>query len=409
MKKKITSIVLSFILILSLTGCGMMADAFNDIFGDNVETPYTVGADEESVTGEELDQYESVPDIVMVESGRDQEGLYYYDLLSDDEKVIYSQILYILQGMMEDVSISTLDENVLEKVFGYVLNDHPELFYVDGYNYTRYTVGNIPQKMTFSGTYNMSKDEVNKHVERVNAYISEFSENLKNNIDKVDDYNIIKFVYEYIILNTDYDESAEHNQSIVSVMENGRSVCSGYSKTAQLLLNSCGISTTMVLGRVKDGESHSWNLVLADGKYYYMDVTWGDSSYTLREDTGDFKNSLPPVNYNYMLMTSDLVRSSHDFDHPELFPECVSMEDNYFVREGLYFTAVDEGMLWQAFNNAYVKEKEYIMIRMDNADIYAKMRSFLLDDQKIFDYIISREGTVSYAENPEQLYMIFWL
>ena len=409
MKKKITSIVLSFVLTLSLTGCGMMADAFNEIFGDNTGSPYTVGADEESVTGEELDQHESVPDIVMVESGKDQEGLYYYGLLSDDEKVIYSQILYILQGMMEDVAISTLDENVLEKVFGYVLNDHPELFYVDGYNYTRYTVGNVPQKMTFSGTYNMSPEEVNEHVKRVNAYISDFSESLKNNIDKVDDYNIIKFVYEYIILNTDYDESAEHNQSIISVMENGRSVCSGYSKTAQLLLNSCGIRTTMVLGRVKDGESHSWNLVLADGKYYYMDVTWGDSSYTLREDTGDFKNSLPPVNYNYMLMTSDLVRSSHDFDHPEIFPECVSMEDNYFVKEGLYFTAVDEGMLWQAFNNAYVKEKEYIMIRMDNEDVYAKMRSFLLDDQKIFDYIISREGTVSYAENPEQLYMIFWL
>ena len=409
MKNKITTIALSLVLILAMTGCGMMADALNDIIADNVVSPYTVESDEESVISPEPDQHESVPEIDMVEYGKDQEGLYYYDLLSDDEKAIYSQILYILQGMMEDVSISTLDENVLEKVFGYVLNDHPELFYVDGYNYTRYTVGNVPQKMTFSGTYNMSPDEVNKHVEHVNEYISDFSESLKNNIDKVDDYNIIKFVYEYIILNTDYDEKAEHNQSIISVMENGRSVCSGYSKTAQLLLNSCGVKTTIVLGRVKDGESHSWNLVLADGKYYYMDVTWGDSSYTLRDDSAEFKNSLPPVNYNYMLMTSDLVKSSHDFDHPEIFPECVSMEDNYFVREGLYFTAVDDKMLWQAFNNAYVKEKEYIMIRMDNEDVYRQMRSFLLDDQKIFDYIITREGTVSYAENPEQLYMIFWL
>ena len=409
MKRKITSIALLLILIPALTGCGMMADAFNDIFGDNASSQYTVEADEESVTSEELDQYGTVPDVAAIGSGIDQEGLYYYDLLNDDEKIIYSQILYILQGMMEDVTISTLDEKVLEKVFGYVLNDHPELFYVEGYNYTRYSVGNTPQKMTFSGSYNMSPDEVNMHVQRINAYISAFSESLKNNIDKVDDYNIIKFVYEYIILGTDYDEHAEYNQSIVSVMENGRSVCSGYSKTAQLLLNSCGIKTTVVLGRVKDGESHSWNLVFADGKYYFMDVTWGDSSYSLREGSEEFKNSLPPVNYNYMLMTSDLVRSSHDFDSPELFPECVSMEDNYFVREGLYFTAVDDQMLWQAFNNAYVKEKEYIMIRMDNEDVYRQMRSYLLDDQKIFDYILSREGSVSYAENPEQLYMIFWI
>ncbi|MCR4849843.1 MAG: hypothetical protein K5870_01160 [Lachnospiraceae bacterium] len=407
MKKKFRPTALLILIIALITGCGnMMEDLASTVFDDN---EYTVVADEESVTDEELNQFQSLSDIDLSESGRLQEGLYYYDLLSDAEKTVYSEVLYILRGMMEDVVISTMDENVLEKIFGYVLNDHPELFYVEGYNYTRYSVGNIPQKMTFSGTYNMTPEEVNVHVEKINEYISDFSESLKNSIDKVDDYNIIKFVYEYIIFGTEYDEQAEYNQSIVSVMENGRSVCSGYSKTAQILLNSCGIKTTIVLGRVKDGESHSWNLVLADGKYYYMDVTWGDSSYSLRDDSEEFNNSLPPVNYNYMLMTSDLVLSSHDFDDPSIVPVCLSMEDNYFVREGLYFTAVDEQMLWQAFNSAYVNEREYIMIRMDNPDVYKDMRQYLLGDQKIFDYILSREGSVSYAENPEQLYMIFWL
>ena len=407
MKKKLRPTALLILIIALITGCGsMMEDLASTVFDDN---EYTVVADEESVTDEELNQFQSLSDIDLSESSRLQEGLYYYDLLSDAEKTVYSEVLYILRGMMEDVVISTMDEDVLEKVFGYVLNDHPELFYVEGYNYTRYSVGNIPQKMTFSGTYNMTPEEVNVHVEKINEYISDFSESLKNSIDKVDDYNIIKFVYEYIIFGTEYDEQAEYNQSIVSVMENGRSVCSGYSKTAQILLNSCGIKTTIVLGRVRDGESHSWNLVLADGKYYYMDVTWGDSSYSLRDDSEEFSNSLPPVNYNYMLMTSDLVLSSHDFDDPSIVPVCLSMEDNYFVREGLYFTAVDEQMLWQAFNSAYVNEREYIMIRMDNPDVYKDMRQYLLGDQKIFDYILSREGSVSYAENPEQLYMIFWL
>ncbi len=407
MKKKFRQTALLILIIALITGCGsIMEDLASTVFDDN---EYTVVADEESVTDEELNQFQSLSDIDLSESSRLQEGLYYYDLLSDAEKTVYSEVLYILRGMMEDVVISTMDEDVLEKVFGYVLNDHPELFYVEGYNYTRYSVGNIPQKMTFSGTYNMTPEEVNVHVEKINEYISDFSESLKNSIDKVDDYNIIKFVYEYIIFGTEYDEKAEYNQSIVSVMENGRSVCSGYSKTAQILLNSCGIKTTIVLGRVRDGESHSWNLVLADGKYYYMDVTWGDSSYSLRDDSEEFSNSLPPVNYNYMLMTSDLVLSSHDFDDPSIVPVCLSMEDNYFVREGLYFTAVDEQMLWQAFNSAYVNEREYIMIRMDNPDVYKDMRQYLLGDQKIFDYILSREGSVSYAENPEQLYMIFWL
>ncbi len=392
-----------------MTGCTGILNDVSDAINGTVTPAFDAGSDTELVTQNELDMYPSVPENVTEEFNGDLEGLYYYDHLSTEDRLIYTQMLYILQGMMEDVVISTMDEAQMDRVFNCVLYDHPELFYVEGYNYTRYLIGNTPQKMTFSGNYNMTLDEVNAHVERINAYIAGFSDALKNNVDNIDDYNIIKFVYEYIIKGTEYDMSAEYNQSIVSVIENGRSVCSGYSKTAQLLLNSCGIKTTTVQGFVKNGESHSWNLVLADGRYYYMDVTWGDASYTLRDKSDELANSLPPVNYNYLLITTNQIAETHQFNCPVELPYCESMEDNYFVREGLYFTAVDDQLLWQAFNRAYNKEQEYIMLKMDNADCYMQMRDHLLDDQKIFDFIISRDGSVSYAENRDQLYMIFWI
>ncbi|MCR4990240.1 MAG: hypothetical protein K6A38_05180 [Lachnospiraceae bacterium] len=396
-------------LVASLSGCGNLLQTYLPSNTAPNEGEYVTDNATQVVSPDELESHESVPENVTDDTASSQEGLFYYDHLSSDDKKIYIEIYYILNSMMEEVTVSTLDEEQLSRVFECVINDHPELFYVDGYSYVKYMVGQKPKEMTFSGTYNMTKDEANEHVKRINEYIDTFAESLKNGVDNTDDYNIIKFVYEYIIRGTDYDKNVKFDQSIVSVMEEGRSVCSGYSKTAQLLLNSCGISTTVVLGRVKDGEAHSWNLVLADGKYYYMDVTWGDSSYTLREDSDEFSNSLPEVNYIYMLMPLSEIEDTHDFDHPEYMPECLSMEDNYFVKEKLYFTAVDDQMLWQAFNNAYVNEKEYIMIRMDNPECYDNMRDHLLKDQKIFDYVLTRDGSVSYAENREQRYMVFWL
>ena len=42
-----------------------------------------------------------------------------------------------------------MDKSVLDEVFACVMNDHPELFYVDGYQYTEYTLGSAVTGITF--------------------------------------------------------------------------------------------------------------------------------------------------------------------------------------------------------------------------------------------------------------------
>ena len=51
-----------------------------------------------------------------------------------------------------------LDEESIDKIFQCVVSDHPELFYVDGYSYTKYSRGTTLTAVEFSGTYNVDLD-----------------------------------------------------------------------------------------------------------------------------------------------------------------------------------------------------------------------------------------------------------
>lgn len=334
----------------------------------------------------------------------EQVGRYCYDVMDDSLHKLYAEILMILDKEVEDVYVSTNDADELQYVFQCVYCDHPEIFWIDGYSYTRHTKGKEIIYLTFSGKYIYSRNERKSKQISINNYVSKALSGVGRNTEE---YEIVKHIYDYIITHTEYDLASEDNQTILSVFLNGKSVCQGYAKAMQYLLVQAGIEATLVVGRVNTGEGHAWNLVKIDGAYYYVDPTWGDASYILDGNSMDSKNM--PINYGYLNITTKELLLTHQIESVVTMPMCVSDAANYYVKEGLYFTSYNELLLQEAFEKAYASGWENISLKCANADVYEQMCNELLNNQFIFSLLQNPQDSVVYSLSDNECTLNFWL
>lgn len=401
---KIASVIfiLTGVIAVGTGGCGALGRNFDEIPSEVSETEAS-GADESQVQEEE-EEKETVG--TQEAAVREIPEIYYgYHVLGEEEQTLYLEILDALMAMSGEVSVSTLDSALLDKIFECVLNDHPELFYVEGFRYTEHFLGDALTGITFEGTYSMTREEAVLTLEEIENRLLECMGEVPLNEDE---YSTVKFLYDYLIDNTEYDTDADDNQNICSVFLGGRSVCQGYAKAMQYMLQEVGIQTLLVTGYTGT-ERHAWNLVRVNGQYYYLDPTWGDASYSYSGGDGlDGTAFCPPVNYDYFLVTTSEISKTHSFEDTVVLPLCDSTQDNYYVREGLYFEGFDRQQLEAVFDSEDVKRADYVTLKCADAQVYHEMLSEIIEDRQIFTIVKSGEGTISYASNEELGTISFW-
>lgn len=120
--------------------------------------------------------------------------------------------------------------------------------------------------------------------------------------------NRIKAVNDYVVLNTTYGGSkGKDAYSKYGVTHLKEAYCQGYAMVAYELLKELGIPVIFVYGYSK-GNTHLWNKVKMDGKWYNLDTTWNDIS------KGNGKNKA----YNYFLVSDQTMQRDHSWNNSEL-------------------------------------------------------------------------------------------
>ena len=195
----------------------------------------------------------------------------YYGMLESDMQTLYRQIyanaMTLTQSFSPTVEVSATK---LKNVFEAVYNDHPELFWLE----TSYSC-----KYTRSGQCVEISLQYNSTVNNLEKAKGEFEEKAQSILSGArylsDDYAKERYVHDSLISLVDYNTGASMSQSAYSALINGKTVCAGYARTYQYLLQQLNIPCYYCTGY--SGQNHAWNIVLLDGAYYNVDVTWDDT------------------------------------------------------------------------------------------------------------------------------------
>lgn len=305
---------------------------------------------------------------------------YYYDRLQGTEKELYC-ILY--NNIMDEKQTFQLPEytdyDVVLRIFTYVINDHPDIFWISGYELT--LEKNIMTLVAIETLKNNSLEQLIKQCDQYRSVTDELVEKAK------DEYEISKILYEYLIDNCTYGKT-ENDQNILSVVIDRESLCAGLSKAYQYLLQSYGIESVVITGITNENIPHMWNLVKIDGKYYYTDVTYGNTQ------------SREEYNYEYFNVTSDQISSIYRFNAGQILVKCNSTDANYYQREGNLYTSMDIAKLKEQFSNGLP-----IQIKCADETIYLDMIQYLINERGIYNFI--ENETVNYETDDMSLLIKF--
>ena len=306
-----------------------IAELFDDVFGDGsqnlvineIPTP--------------LPLYEN--NVVFSD-----ETQYYYQQLSDYEKETYDSLYMACKEYKDEVSIKPVKTEEFERALYAFRDDHPEFFWMQG---------SVVQTTLINGSVYKAAYNVPLNAESKMKELEKKAEEILRYAPK-SDYEKVKYFYEYIINNTDYDLNAPDNQTAYSALINGRSVCAGYSGAFLYLCDKAGIYCGYASGEVVGRGLHGWNFVRLNGKYYWVDVTWGDPAF---EDGFVRENNL---NYDYLCVTDKEILAdrilSNDPRYSEYnraavfaYPQCTDNSLNYYVQAGCYFESYDKDMIYE--------------------------------------------------------------
>ncbi len=317
------------------------------------------------------------PEPVVTEQEEGPDRGYAYRSLSPEVQVVYDEILNCILSHDTKIAVSTKDQDVLELAYEAVRADYGGLFWVENYVYTTYSVQGEVTELEFAPNYSMDLEERMVMQRSIDASVEQM---LSGCSLAASDYEKAKYVFETLLHNVDYDLNAPENQNIISVFVYRSTVCQGYACATQYLLQQLGIESAVITG-IADSDHHAWNLVRLDGDYYYVDTTWGNAAFTGEADIGD-----DFIFYDYLNVTTEEIDRTHHATEKFDLPICTATADNYFVKEGLYFSDWDPDAVGEIISRAWFSGRVPVSVKFSTRELTDRAFQYFITEQHIADY-----------------------
>lgn len=201
----------------------------------------------------------------------DSEIYPYYAVINETQRAIYRQIYANANAQNRHFApVEDITANDLKNAFTSVVNDHPELFWVDtAYKY-QYTPRGSVADITL--VFNVTANDLDASKVTFEAAAKRIADETYGSYT---DYDKERIVHDALIARVKYDANAPMNQSAYSALVYGRTVCAGYARALQYVLQQLDIPCYYVTGYA--GENHAWNIVKLSDGYYNVDSTWDDT------------------------------------------------------------------------------------------------------------------------------------
>lgn len=354
---------------LFLGGCGMAERAKYQFAGNGVET-WEATANEKGI-GSQVEEY------------------HYSQLAPQLQEVYREMYVHLMSDEDSGALLSSVGVDDFWNVYYAVLADHPEIFWVGA--------GVQAEENSLIGKVVSYKIEAAVPVEARSSMREKIEEAADTCIagisPEAETYEKIKYVYEYLIDTVEYQANSADSQNIQSALLYHSSVCAGYSKAFQYILNRMGIFCTYVTGEIKGGGEHGWNMVRIGEEYYYVDVTWGDPVFANQVGEavqGDVKN------YNYLCCTQYDLFKTHIPDESLELPACTSDAYNYYRRNGCYYETFDWNTIYDAAMQSVWNGDTSLVMKFGSQEAYDTARYELFENNLLSDagqYLMKINGT----------------
>ena len=176
-----------------------------------------------------------------------------------------------------------------------------------------------------AGTYTITvvaKDSLNRTASK-SFTLTVTANTLYNRVDGIlakiitptmNDFEKIKAIHDWMVNYAEYDKDnyyagtvPQSDYTAEGFFENRKAVCDGYAKAFLIMATRAGFEAIRVEGTASpapgSNESHAWNQVKANGKWYNIDVTWDDPISS--GDSGD------NLSYKYFLVPDSILDQDH--------------------------------------------------------------------------------------------------